>query len=109
MTLTIAINLDNYVFIAGDHRLSIECEPFTGLPAKTIIDDYKKVSYWEHGGITVSGDVLLMHYFKQALVTYAKQNNWNFLEIAQVARLMYLQDGKPIHKATGTAFFQYLP
>jgi hypothetical protein len=105
MTLTIAINLDNYVFIAGDHRLSIECEPFTGLPAKTIIDDYKKVSYWEHGGITVSGDVLLMHYFKQALVTYAKQNNWNFLEIAQVARLMYLQDGKPIHKATGTAFF----
>lgn len=105
MTLTIAINLDNYVLIAGDHRLSIECEPFTGLPAKTIIDDYKKVSYWEHGGITVSGDVLLMHYFKQVLEIYAKQNNWNFLEIAQVARLMYLQDDKPIHKATGTAFF----
>ena len=105
MTLTVAINLDNYIFIAGDQRLSIECEPFTGLPAKTIIDDYKKVSYWEHGGITVSGDVLLMHYFKKVLEIYAKRNQWDFIEITQIARFMYLQEGKPLHKATGTAFF----
>lgn len=108
MTLTVAINLDDYVFIAADHRLIIECEPFTGLPSTTVIDDYKKINYWEHGGITVSGDVLLMHYFKQILEIYAKQNNWNFLEIAQIARLMYLRDGRPIHKATGTAFFSIL-
>lgn len=105
MTLIVAINLDNYVLIAGDHRLSIECEPFTGLPARTIIDDYKKVSYWKHGGITVSGDVILMHYFKQVLELYAEKNKWDFLEIAQVARFMYLRDGKQPQKATGTAFF----
>lgn len=105
MTLTVAINLDDYILITGDHRLTIECEPFTGLPARTIIDDYKKVRYWEYGAITVSGDVLLMYYFHQALDLYAKQNLWDFLEIAQIARAMYVNQGKPSNTATGTAFF----
>ncbi|MDC5123758.1 hypothetical protein NRA16_17750 [Acinetobacter baumannii] len=105
MTLTVAINLDDYVFIAGDHRLIIESEPYTGLPDKIIVDDYKKIKYWKHGAITVSGDVLLMHYFHELLELYAKKNSWEFLEIAQIARAIYLNNDKPCNRATGTAFF----
>lgn len=108
MTLTVAINLNDYIILTGDHRLTIECEPFTGLPARTVVDDYKKIKYWEYGAITVSGDVLLMYYFHEVLEIYAKQNNWDFLQVAQVARAMYLSAGKPVQHATGTAFFLYL-
>lgn len=105
MTLTVAINLNDYIILTGDHRLTIECELFTGLPARTVVDDYKKIKYWEYGAITVSGDVLLMYYFHEVLELYAKQNNWDFLHVAQVARVMYLNDRKPAQHATGTAFF----
>ena len=105
MTLTVAINIDDYIILTGDHRLTIECEPFTGLPARTVVDDYKKIKYWKYGAITVSGDVLLMYYFHEVLEFYAKQNNWDFLQVAQVARAMYLNDDKPEQHATGTAFF----
>ncbi|MGF2637281.1 hypothetical protein ACQUFW_13290 [Acinetobacter johnsonii] len=105
MTLTVAINIDDYIILTGDHRLTIECEPFTGLPTRTVVDDYKKIKYWKYGAITVSGDVLLMYYFHEVLEFYAKQNNWDFLQVAQVARAMYLNDDKPEQHATGTAFF----
>ena len=105
MTLTVAINIDDYIILTGDHRLTIECEPFTGLPARTVVDDYKKIKYWKYGAITVSGEVLLMYYFHEVLEFYAKQNNWDFLQVAQVARAMYLNDDKPEQHATGTAFF----
>ena len=42
MTLTVAIHLDDYIILTGDHRLIITCEPYTGLPTKTIVNDYKK-------------------------------------------------------------------
>jgi hypothetical protein len=105
MTLTVAINLKDYIIVTADHRLTIECEPFTGLPARTVVDNYKKIKYWKYGAITVSGDVLLMYYFHEVLELYAKQNNLDFLQIAQVARAMYLKDGKHREHATGTAFF----
>lgn len=105
MTLAIAINLNDYIILTGDHRLTIECEPFTGSPVKTVLDNYKKIRYWKYGAITVSGDVLLMYYFHEVLELYAKQNNWDFLQVAEVARAMYLKDGKSKEHATGTAFF----
>lgn len=105
MTLTVAINLKDYIIITGDHRLTIECEPFTELPARTIVDDYKKIKYWKYGAITVSGNVLLMYYFHEVLELYAKQNNWDFLQIAQIARTMYLKDRKTKDPVAGTAFF----
>ena len=105
MTLTVAIHLDDYIILTGDHRLIITCEPYTGLPTKTIVNDYKKISYWKHGAITVSGDVTLMHYFQNALDLYASNNNWDFLQIAQIAKALYISSGKPGHLATGTAFF----
>ncbi|ALH95677.1 hypothetical protein [Acinetobacter equi] len=107
MTLTIAINLDDYVILTGDQRLTIECEPFTNLPAKTIIDNYKKIKQWTHGGITVSGDVLLMQYFHEELEAHARHKTpkWDFLNTARLARVLYLQDDKPIDHATGCAFF----
>ena len=105
MTLTVAINLDDYVFIAGDHRLIIQSEPYTGSPDKIVVDDYKKIRYWEHGAITVSGDVLLMHYFHEILELYAKKNCWDFLEIAQVARAIYLNDGNQVIRQQEQHFF----
>lgn len=105
MTLIVAINLVDYIFLVGDHRLIITCEPFTGLPEKTIVDDYKKIQYWKYGAITVSGDVILMDYFHRVLELYANKNNWNFLEMAQVTRTMFLDSGRPIEHAKGTAFF----
>ena len=58
-TLTVAINIQDYIFLASDQRLTIECAPETNLPPKTYISHYKKIKYWEYGAITVSGDVML--------------------------------------------------
>lgn len=78
MTLTVAINIQDYIFLASDQRLTIECAPETNLPPKTYIDHYKKIKYWEYGAITVSGDVMLMHYLFLILQAYAKRNCWDF-------------------------------
>ena len=42
MTLIVAINLNNYLFLASDQRLTIKCEPSTGLPPRIHHDGYKK-------------------------------------------------------------------
>lgn len=104
MTLTVAINIQDYIFLASDQRLTIECAPETNLPPKTYIDHYKKIKYWEYGAITVSGDVMLMHYFFVILQAHAKQNCWDFLQMAQEARCFYFQNNKTTQPATGTAF-----
>ena len=104
MTLTIAIQLDDYIILTGDQRLIVECESFTQLPAKTIYDGYKKIKYWKHGAITVSGDVLLMYYFHELLELYAQKSNFDLLQIAQIAKKMYINDRKPSNQATGVAF-----
>lgn len=104
MTLTVAINIQDYIFLASDQRLTIECGPLTNLPPKTFVDDYKKIKYWEYGAITVSGNVLLMHYFHRVLQIYAKKNLWNFLDMAVEARNLYFEKAKTTKEATGTAF-----
>lgn len=67
MTLIVAINLNNYIILTGDHRLTIDFKPFAKLPSKIIVDGYKKLKYWKHGAIVVSGNVVLMNYFYEFL------------------------------------------
>lgn len=107
MTLTIAINLDDFVIITADQRLTIHCKPFTNLPETLYSDNYKKINIWKHGAMTSSGDVLLMHCFYELLQVHANDgdNTWRFIEIAQQAREIFLEIGHPKEEATGSALF----
>lgn len=105
MTLIVAIHVDDYLILTGDHRLTLECQPHTNLPEKIFQDGYKKIKYFKYGAITVSGDVILMEYFFDLLQRYTEQNNWNFIEIAQVARQLFIESGRDPISAKGTAFF----
>jgi len=104
MTLIVAINLNNYIILTGDHRLTIECQPFTKLPSKFFVDGYKKLKYWKHGAIVVSGSVVLMHYFYEFLQAQAP-DTFDFLLAAYQARIRFLQEGGQLDQATGCAFF----
>lgn len=107
MTLIVAINLNNYIFLASDQRLTFECAPSTGLPTHIYQDGYSKIQYWQYGAIVMSGDVFLMDFFYQALISSAKSNDHNLdvIYIAQVALAAYLHLFLKPKQIFGCAFF----
>ncbi|MFW1984318.1 hypothetical protein ACG94M_13500 [Acinetobacter guillouiae] len=107
MTLIVAINLNNYLFLASDQRLTIECEPSTGLPPRIHHDGYKKIRYWKHGAIVTSGDVILMDlFYKQLILKENKpESELDLILTSRIARVMYLQLGFPAAQIYGCAFF----
>ncbi|WP_296280832.1 hypothetical protein [uncultured Acinetobacter sp.] len=108
MTLLIALQLDEYIFLASDQRVTVQCEAFTGLPPLLYVDDFKKYRIWDYGVMICSGNVTFLEYFYSLIKlkkSYSEDAMQDFSKMATTAKELCLAGhGIQFDQSTATIF-----
>lgn len=110
MTLTIAVNLTDFIILTGDQRLTLELlDSNEDNQFKMTIDQYKKIRKWRYGAIVTSGAVILMDLFYKHLQFESGLLNseLDLFKVASKAVNDFLTFGYSIVHAVGWAYFSF--
>lgn len=108
MTLLVALQIKDYIFLASDQRVTVQCEAFTGLPPLFYIDEFKKYRIWHYGVMISSGNVTFLEYFYSLIkrkTRYSEDAMQDFSKMATTAKELCLTGhGIRFDQSTATIF-----